>query len=107
MDGGANFSELVGRFVFLLFLVALYLVPSTIAIRRQAEHKLPIILINLFLGWTIGAWVGTLVWAINSPLEKEGRACPFCAERVKPKAVACPHCRRDLVRAEPQSAFSR
>ncbi len=26
----------------------------------------------------------------------ESRACPFCAERVKPKAIVCPHCRKDL-----------
>lgn len=29
--------------------------------------------------------------------DPEARICPSCAERVKPGAVVCPHCRADVV----------
>jgi hypothetical protein len=53
--------------VFLLFLLltclALYFLPTIIALVRDHQHLVPILLVNLFLGWTFLGWVVALVWA--------------------------------------------
>jgi hypothetical protein len=30
------------------------------------------------------------------PTAPATRTCPYCAEAVKPEAVVCPHCRKDI-----------
>ena len=54
----------------LLALIALalgiwiYILPSIIAFQRNHKYKWPIAAINILLGWSVFAWVGSLVWAI-------------------------------------------
>lgn len=45
-------------------LIALYFLPSIIAIIRDPKHSGSIGLVNLFLGWTIIGWFAALIWAI-------------------------------------------
>ena len=33
-------------------------------------------------------------------------ACPFCAEMVRPQAIVCQHCGRDLAEADPRDDWS-
>ena len=56
---------------------------------------------NVAAGVLGGALLGPLAFllyfvsgiASNSDLRKK---CPFCAEWVRPEAIVCPHCQRDL-----------
>lgn len=62
-------------------------------------------------GWTgffLGLflfWMGLLIIAVLSPTpeakaKREGRRpCPSCAELIRPGAVVCPHCGRDVTTA--------
>lgn len=45
--------------------IALWLtfLPTFIAYRRGHPNRVPILLVNLFLGWTLVGWVASLVWA--------------------------------------------
>lgn len=43
---------------------AVYLLPAIVAYGRRAQHRHGIFVLNVFLGWTFGAWVGALVWAV-------------------------------------------
>jgi hypothetical protein len=43
--------------------ILLYLLPAIVADERKHQHRVPILLLNLFLGWTLLGWVGALVWA--------------------------------------------
>ena len=55
---------------FLLFLFAMYWLPTLIAIVRQTPSALGVAMVNFFLGWTVIGWVMALVWALaahNSP----------------------------------------
>lgn len=55
-------------FLFMLILVPLYFLPTIIAISVNHPHKVPIILINLFLGIFGGiGWVVALIWCAIEP----------------------------------------
>jgi glucan phosphoethanolaminetransferase (alkaline phosphatase superfamily) len=47
-------------------LLALYPVPVVIAACRSHPNTVPILLVNLFLGWTFLGWFVALVWACTS-----------------------------------------
>ncbi len=51
---------------FLLFGIGLYFLPAIIAAARHTHNATAILLLNLFLGWTLVGWVVTLVMAICS-----------------------------------------
>jgi hypothetical protein len=55
---------------FILFLIAMYWLPTLIAIVRQTHSALGVAMINFFLGWTVIGWFLALFWALaasNSP----------------------------------------
>ncbi len=49
---------------FILFLIAMYWLPTLIAIVRQAPSALGVATLNFFLGWTVVGWLLALVWAL-------------------------------------------
>ncbi len=52
------------RLVFLLVPLLLYFLPSFLA--RDKQNFTTVLLVNLFLGWTVIGWVVALVLAISS-----------------------------------------
>lgn len=44
----------------------IYFVPSIIAWKRKHNQFIPILLINVFFGWSLIGWVGALVWSVMS-----------------------------------------
>lgn len=46
-----------------LVLIALYLLPTSIACARSHQNTGAIFVLNLLLGWTFIGWVMSLVWA--------------------------------------------
>lgn len=103
-----------GRMVSLSFFLAapaLYMLPTYEAWKNNHANITSIAIVNLFLGWSLIGWVIAMAWAfkkskahVNIPMpiqqphtENDAvRICPFCAEEVKPAAVVCKHCGRDL-----------
>ncbi len=55
--GGLFFLIVVG------LSIALYFIPAIVASRKGRRQATAIFVLNLFLGWTVLGWVGTLVWA--------------------------------------------
>lgn len=57
--------------LIMLTIVALwaYLMPTIISEIRQAKHEAGIVIVNLFLGWTILGWIGALLWAASDSQE--------------------------------------
>jgi hypothetical protein len=50
----------------LLLALALYFVPSIVAVARKVTHQGSVIVINLFLGWTFIGWVVALAMACRT-----------------------------------------
>ncbi len=50
---------------FFLFSLALYFLPTIIAIARKQPNALAIFVLNFFLGWTFIGWVVALVWSVK------------------------------------------
>jgi len=53
-----------GGLILGLLLIGLYILPIIIAAKRKHPQILPIVLINLLLGWTILGWIGALIWSV-------------------------------------------
>jgi hypothetical protein len=51
---------------FLIFGVGLYFLPAIIAAARHTHNSTGILLLNLFLGWTMVGWFVALLMAIFS-----------------------------------------
>ena len=63
----------------ILFLIAMYWLPTIIAVVRRTPSALGVAALNFFLGWTIVGWIIALVIALAAyPAERvviiEGRA---------------------------------
>lgn len=48
----------------LALVLVLFVLPTVVAISRRAENTPAIFLLNVFLGWTVVAWIVLLVWAL-------------------------------------------
>lgn len=54
--------------LIVVMVVALYILPTVIALLACDErHTFCIMLINIFLGWTIILWIVALLWSILAP----------------------------------------
>ena len=52
------------RIALAVVALALYCVPSFIAVNRNKRNKNAIVALNLLLGWTFVGWVVALVWSL-------------------------------------------
>ncbi len=53
-----------GPFVFIFFLIIVYFTPAFVAKGKKDFRS--ILILNIFTGWTLIGWIGSLFWAINS-----------------------------------------
>lgn len=51
---------------FVVFIAAVYFIPTVVARSRKHHNATAIFALNLFLGWTFLGWVASLVWALTS-----------------------------------------
>jgi hypothetical protein len=61
---GFFFASFFG-FIIFVFSLALYFLPSIIAIAGHRRNAAAIFLLNLLLGWTFVGWVVALVWSVK------------------------------------------
>ena len=60
--------EALGGFLIIVLIlsIALYFLPTIIALIRKKRNTVAILLLNFFLGWSLVGWVIALVWASTS-----------------------------------------
>ena len=61
----------------LIVAVGLYFLPWIVANRRGHHQLDSVVVLNLFGGWTVIAWIAALIWA-----------CSAVDESLKPKALS-------------------
>ncbi len=44
--------------------LAVYLLPTFIAIYRRHTRRTAIIIINALLGWTVAGWLAAMIWSL-------------------------------------------
>ena len=94
-----NFMELIVIFFIVLLIVIIYFIPSFIG--RNKKQANGIILLNLFLGWTLIGWVGALIWASTAEnTEKmyiyKCKKCNFkTTYNQKLTLFICPNCKTE------------
>ncbi len=51
--------------VIILFIISIgiYFIPTIVASSNKKRNVVGIFVLNLFFGWTLIGWVGSLVWA--------------------------------------------
>ena len=54
----------------LLVAACVYLLPSVVAASTRHRHTGLIVLLNIFLGWTIAVWLIAFVWALVNPVRR-------------------------------------
>ena len=57
---------LIAGFFLTIILVAVSLIPTFIAVIRKHPLSQRIILVNIFLGWTVVGYILAMVWACSS-----------------------------------------
>ena len=65
-DDGSGAAFGIGMIVFTIISFIAYWIPTIIALVRGVPNKGSVIVINLFLGWTIIGWVVALAMAARS-----------------------------------------
>ncbi len=65
---GALAQDSIGHLLAIMFIGGfLYFIPSLVAWNRSHHNTLAILLLNLFLGWTVLGWIAALIWAATNP----------------------------------------
>ncbi len=108
-----------GSILFVITMIAIYFLPSIVAVARNHHNGAGISILNLFLGWTLIGWVVALVWSVSSSVPqspeintkvnisarepesrspkryteiKKYRICPHCNQPIPDGAVQCREC---------------
>ena len=89
----------MGVFILIIIGLFIYFIPTIVG--WKTKHVDGIILLNLFMGWTILGWLGALIWAVSSP-SKNGEyiyKCPKCGYKStldqKVRIYVCSQCRTE------------
>lgn len=62
--GAVPFTLLLFVILAILVGVTVYFIPTIVAVKKRHRQKIPILVLNIFLGWTFLGWVIALVWAL-------------------------------------------
>lgn len=50
--------------ILIILMLAVYFLPAIIAAMKEHHNFVAILILNVFLGWTLIGWVGALVWSV-------------------------------------------
>lgn len=63
----SSFLLIIPIIIWGCLILSIYFIPSFVAAKRNHIQKKSILILNIFLGWTLIGWVVALVWACKNP----------------------------------------
>ncbi len=63
----------IGLILLIIPALAVYFVPTIVAIVRHARNVMGIVLLNIFGGWTFVGWIIALVWSLCDERQASSR----------------------------------
>lgn len=60
-----NTAGVIVAWVFSIIAIAGYWVPTVVVLLRRAPNRWQVIVVNVFLGWTVIGWIVALVMAVK------------------------------------------
>jgi len=73
---GYRAGLLLGGLLLFALALALYTLPTMLAVQRRSDRTLAVVLIDFFLGWTVVGWMVALVVALGSGSRPVGVPAP-------------------------------
>lgn len=70
-NGMTTVLQLMGMSLIGTVLLAAYLIPTIIAIKREHRNKVPIFVVNLLLGWIGIPWAIALAWSLMDDTRRQ------------------------------------
>jgi hypothetical protein len=52
--------------LIIILAIGLYFLPGIVAHMRRHHNENSIVLLNLFLGWTVLGWLAALIWSASA-----------------------------------------
>jgi predicted RNA-binding Zn-ribbon protein involved in translation (DUF1610 family) len=89
----------IGQVIIGILFLVVYFLPSIVAYVDKKKSLGGIVLLNLFLGWTILGWIGAIIWAVSSKRQEPEfiYTCSKCGYKSnlnqKVKLFVCPQCK--------------
>lgn len=83
-----GYPELILLFIFLVIATPIYFLPSILACEK-CNYK-SVLLLNIFLGWTIIGWVVSLIWGLKTvkdPLKMYRLGTSDCCPKIEAELV--------------------
>jgi FtsH-binding integral membrane protein len=88
----------------LALLIGLYFFPATKAYQEKRTNRQAILVLNVFLGWTLVGWVVALVWAYSKNDASNASVvggtppalCSSCGKYSRGDVAFCGHCGKKL-----------
>ncbi len=66
VTGSGSIGSAFALVLFFVFWVGVYFIPAAVAVSRDVPNAGSVVVINLFLGWTLVGWVVALAMAVRS-----------------------------------------
>lgn len=75
-QSGTPPGEVIFSLAFLVAGLVLYITPSLVASYRRCDKLSPVVVVNLFLGWTVIGWIVALAMAVSGPNRRPPKVTP-------------------------------
>jgi hypothetical protein len=94
-------TSALGGIILIILGIAFYILPAIIGFNKKGSTG--IVLLTIFLGWTVVGWLAALIWAASAPvyIAPKFYICSKCGYRHSltqtVKLWVCPNCKSEQI----------